>query len=102
MYGGDGAAAGGGPAASGLLSRVYMIGDNPASDIAGANAFRSPFGSSWRSVLVRSGVYTGGEPAEQPQVIVEDALEAVRWALAEEGWDFGGEKIGEGLVADRG
>ena len=38
------------------LSRVWMIGDNPRSDIAGANRAGGP----WRSVLTRTGVFTGG------------------------------------------
>jgi ribonucleotide monophosphatase NagD (HAD superfamily) len=33
------------------LSEIYMIGDNPASDIQGANVV------GWKSILVESGVY---------------------------------------------
>ena len=33
------------------ISKFYMIGDNPLSDIAGANA------KGWVSILVRSGVF---------------------------------------------
>lgn len=35
----------------GEVSRVYMVGDNPALDIAGANGY------GWESILVRTGVY---------------------------------------------
>ncbi|MCJ1413834.1 hypothetical protein MMC32_000159 [Xylographa parallela] len=72
----------------GKLKRVYMVGDNPASDILGANAFESPQGTEWRSVLVRSGVY-GGErpPAVVPDVVVDGVWEAVRWGVESEGWE---------------
>ena len=58
---------------------VYMVGDNPASDIAGANAF------GWESILVRTGVFRGKdetEAAHRPTVIKRNVL--VRWAL----WRF--------------
>jgi ribonucleotide monophosphatase NagD (HAD superfamily) len=67
------------------LHRVYMVGDNPESDIRGANEYHSPWGSEWLSVLVRSGMYDGiGEPAWKPRVVVEDVWEAVRWGLERE------------------
>ncbi|KAI5293983.1 hypothetical protein KEM52_004911 [Ascosphaera acerosa] len=72
------------------LKSVYMVGDNPASDIQGANGYRSPWGSSWKSILVRSGVYTGGQPAHTPTVIVDGVGEAVQWALAESKWEAAG------------
>jgi ribonucleotide monophosphatase NagD (HAD superfamily) len=68
------------------LKRVYMIGDNPESDIKGGNDFRSPVGTDWWSVLVRTGVHQGGEPKWKPRVIVEDVYEAVHWALQREQW----------------
>ncbi|RPA82308.1 HAD-superfamily hydrolase [Ascobolus immersus RN42] len=67
------------------LKRVYMVGDNPASDIAGANGYKSEEGTEWVGCLVKSGVYKGGEPEHVPRVVVEDVLEAVRWALEREG-----------------
>jgi len=69
------------------LRRVYMVGDNPESDIAGANAFKSPEGIEWRSVLVKTGVWRPerGPPAHEPCEIVEDVSGAVRWALKREG-----------------
>lgn len=39
------------------LKRVYMVGDNPASDIAGGNNYDSPFGTDWASVLVQTGTW---------------------------------------------
>jgi hypothetical protein len=67
------------------LYRVYMVGDNPESDIKGANEYRSPWGSEWLSVLVRSGLYDGTDvPAWKPRVVVEDVWEAVRWGLGRE------------------
>ncbi|KAF3035415.1 hypothetical protein E8E12_002457 [Didymella heteroderae] len=42
------------------LKRVYMVGDNPASDIAGGNNYESPYGTDWASILVSTGVYVEG------------------------------------------
>ncbi|KAI1141172.1 putative HAD superfamily hydrolase [Hypoxylon sp. FL0543] len=78
------------------LRRVYMVGDNPASDVRGANEYVSPVGTRWTSVLVRTGVWSperGGEPAYAPRVIVDDVRAAVAWALEQEGW--GGSSFGE-------
>lgn len=56
-----------------------MIGDNPDSDIAGANA------AGWRSILVRGGVYKGsGPPKHEPTTIQDDSYAGVQWALAQE------------------
>ncbi|KAK0509945.1 hypothetical protein JMJ35_007339 [Cladonia borealis] len=69
------------------LKRVYMVGDNPESDIQGANEFKSPAGSQWRSILVRSGVFDEGkEPVHRPDVVVGDVWDAVEWGLEREGW----------------
>jgi HAD superfamily hydrolase (TIGR01456 family) len=71
------------------LHRVYMVGDNPESDIRGANEYLSPWGSQWLSILVKSGVYSGAkEPAWKPRVVVNDVWDAVRWGLQREGWDI--------------
>ncbi|KAI0153478.1 HAD-superfamily subfamily IIA hydrolase [Pestalotiopsis sp. NC0098] len=70
------------------LGRVYMVGDNPESDIRGANDFESPDGTRWESVLVRTGVWSAdrGEPRHRPKMIVDDVAAAVDWALKQEGW----------------
>ncbi|CAH7668098.1 HAD-superfamily subfamily IIA hydrolase [Phakopsora pachyrhizi] len=65
------------------LGNVYMIGDNPASDIQGANNF------GWRSVLVQTGVFKGEtiEDSQYPPSTVQpNVLDAVKWALMEEGF----------------
>ncbi|KAJ2838081.1 hypothetical protein J3B01_001647 [Coemansia erecta] len=50
----------------GKAQRVYAVGDNPAADIAGANA------AGWTSVLVRTGVFKGTNDAKHPAAIVVD------------------------------
>ncbi|KAI0633736.1 HAD hydrolase [Trametes polyzona] len=62
------------------MPTVYMVGDNPESDIAGAN------GAGWPSILVKTGVYdpAQGEPTHKPTHIAEDVEEAVRWAIERE------------------
>jgi HAD superfamily hydrolase (TIGR01456 family) len=69
------------------LQRVFMVGDNPESDIRGANEYESPHGTEWTSVLVKTGVFrAGSQPKYMPKAIVDDVLAAVKWALKEEGW----------------
>ena len=64
------------------LRRVYMIGDNPESDIRGANNYQSAHGSQWTSILVKTGVYrTDKEPSCKPDIILENVQEAVEWAV---------------------
>ncbi|RAH80302.1 aspartyl-tRNA synthetase [Aspergillus japonicus CBS 114.51] len=63
------------------LRNVYMIGDNPESDICGANSYRSGHGSKWHSILVRTGVYSGGEPTWTPTTIVDNVHRAVEWGI---------------------
>ena len=76
---------GGGPGVAALPSfhRIFMLGDNPAADIAGANAAGGP----WRSVLLRSGLWEGGEnDAAHPAAHVAQGVgEGVAAALA--AWD---------------
>jgi ribonucleotide monophosphatase NagD (HAD superfamily) len=60
------------------LLNVYMVGDNPESDIAGANAY------GWKSLLVKTGVYREGKPAHEPTRVVEDVEEALEWAVQNE------------------
>ncbi|KAJ5137474.1 hypothetical protein N7526_003707 [Penicillium atrosanguineum] len=68
------------------IRNVYMVGDNPESDIRGANSYRSEYGSSWQSILVRTGVYSGGEPAWAPKTIADDVYKGVQWALKASKW----------------
>jgi ribonucleotide monophosphatase NagD (HAD superfamily) len=82
------------------LRRVYMVGDNPESDIAGANGYLSGQGTEWVSVLVRTGVWSEGRGGKlegefEPRGVVDDVVGAVKWALRREGWAQGEE--GEGL-----
>ncbi|KAK3674238.1 hypothetical protein LTR78_005707 [Recurvomyces mirabilis] len=64
------------------LRKVYMVGDNPESDIRGANNYQSPHGSQWKSILVKTGVYQdGAEPTAKPTVTVSNVEEAVTWAV---------------------
>ncbi|KAM0198889.1 hypothetical protein ACHAPA_001642 [Fusarium lateritium] len=71
------------------LRRVYMIGDNPESDIRGASEFKADDGTEWVPILVRTGVWrqtsTEKEPRYKPAVIVDDVVDAVVWALNNEG-----------------
>jgi HAD superfamily hydrolase (TIGR01456 family) len=78
---------GGGDMALKPLKTVYMVGDNPASDIRGANEFKSRHGTEWTSVLVRTGVWTPerGDGGHKPKKIVDDVKAAVAWALKREG-----------------
>ena len=71
------------------LRTVYMVGDNPESDIRGANEFRSEHGTDWCSVLVRTGVWRAGrgDMVHEPRVIVDNVKAAVEWALKREGQD---------------
>lgn len=66
-------------------SKIYMVGDNPASDIAGANGYKSPFGSEWVSILVRTGVWRGHKSAHEPRRVARDVFDAVQWALQDGG-----------------
>ncbi|KXX74562.1 Cat eye syndrome critical region protein 5 [Madurella mycetomatis] len=73
------------------LKTVYMVGDNPESDIAGANDYVSEVGTEWVSVLVKTGVYSSERAGRlegrfEPKVVVDDVSAALRWALEREGW----------------
>jgi ribonucleotide monophosphatase NagD (HAD superfamily) len=93
----EGEAAGGGDG----LKTVYMVGDNPESDIAGANGHVSEDGAEWVSVLVKTGVWREGRGAKlggefKPRAVVDDVKAAVEWALRREGWrqgDWEGTKL---------
>ena len=70
------------------LKRVYMVGDNPESDVKGAKEYQSKYGTEWKSALVKTGVFTDtkGAPSYEPDVVVADVWEAVEWALENEKW----------------
>lgn len=73
---------------AGNLSRVFMVGDNPESDIRGANEYCSPLDTEWTSILVNTGVYTPGTiPTYTPNKNVPNILDALKWALKEQGWE---------------
>ena len=75
------------PPYSVYVDSVLILPDNPASDIAGANKYQSPLGTTWDSILVKTGVYSSGTPAHEPKAIVTDISAAVKWALKKSGWD---------------
>lgn len=59
------------------LKHIYAVGDNPKSDVRGANGA----GNIWRSILVCTGVYKGGVDSNDEQdpahYVVEGVGEAV-------------------------
>jgi HAD superfamily hydrolase (TIGR01456 family) len=66
------------------IKTIYMVGDNPESDIRGANNFISPTGIEWKSILVRTGVYKEGTvPEYTPTKIVNDVKAAVEWGISD-------------------
>lgn len=69
-----------------LPENIYMIGDNPASDIIGGNMY------GWNTCLVRTGVFQGGDNDENNPAnfgVFPNVLEAVKKALrAQLGDDF--------------
>ena len=74
------------PGCAASVGGIWMVGDNPAADVRGANNA----GPRWRSVLVRSGVFqpAAGEEndaTDPADFVVDDMPAAVRLALAMEG-----------------
>ncbi|KAF2712290.1 HAD-superfamily hydrolase [Pleomassaria siparia CBS 279.74] len=67
-------------------ANTYMVGDNPASDIIGANEY------GWNSCLVRTGVFQGGDNDENNPAsfgVFKNVLAAVQTAMRKElGEDF--------------
>ncbi|CEP60713.1 uncharacterized protein LALA0_S01e17260g [Lachancea lanzarotensis] len=58
------------------FSKVFMVGDNPASDIIGAHNY------GWSTCLVRSGVYRDGDPLPcHPTIIADNVFDAVKRAI---------------------
>jgi len=66
-----------------ILQRVYMIGDNPDSDMIGLKRAGYP-DTTWWGLLVRSGVWREPQDHRFPIAIVDDVLAAVDWALENE------------------
>ncbi|KAI6784276.1 uncharacterized protein J7T54_004822 [Emericellopsis cladophorae] len=79
------------------LRRVYMIGDNPESDVRGALEFQPEDGTEYVPILVKTGVWRQTEAERQPRwepaVIVNDVLDAVVWAMRNEGIDVTREAV---------
>jgi len=77
------------------LTDVYMVGDNPASDMQGprnmnAAAAREPRSAAlrWHGALVRTGVYAHGrDDPNGASLIAADVAEAVDVILARHGLD---------------
>lgn len=71
-----------------LPKNIYMIGDNPQSDIIGGNMY------GWNTCLVRTGVFQGGEGENDPNNpanfgVFDHVLDAVTTAIRKEvGEDF--------------
>ncbi|EED24229.1 phosphatidyl synthase [Talaromyces stipitatus ATCC 10500] len=66
-----------------LPQNVYMIGDNPASDIIGGNMY------GWNTCLVRTGVFQGGPGENDPNSpanfgVFDNVLEAVKAVVRKE------------------
>ncbi|WYZ39414.1 hypothetical protein EsH8_III_001328 [Colletotrichum jinshuiense] len=75
-----------GNAGAAPLKTVYMVGDNPESDIRGANDYSNKE-TEWASLLVKTGVWSQdrGAPTHKPTMVVDDVKAAVEWALKREG-----------------
>lgn len=64
-----------------LPQNIYMVGDNPASDICGGNMH------GWNTCLVRTGVFQGGDNDENNPAnfgVFPNVLEAVKAAVRKE------------------
>lgn len=67
------------------LDAIYMIGDNPRSDIQGANAM----GGKWSSVLVRTGVFQGpgeNDPKNPAKYVFDHVDDAIKFILNHHGY----------------
>jgi HAD superfamily hydrolase (TIGR01456 family) len=64
------------------IHTIYMVGDNPETDIKGAN----DFGGKWKSVLVRTGVHNkpGNDPTNPATHVADHVGAAVEWILQQE------------------
>lgn len=63
------------------FDKIYMVGDNPESDIIGANS------NGWESILLRTGVYKDADwdniPAKPTAGVFDDVLDSVHHCLKE-------------------
>ena len=77
---------------SACVSHFVMVGDNHNTDIKGATAAAAAAARegrvrSWRSVLVRTGVWQEGQPTEGATVVLDHATQALQWIVALSGAD---------------
>jgi ribonucleotide monophosphatase NagD (HAD superfamily) len=72
------AAAVGGDAQPKTLSHIWMVGDNPASDMA----FSALGGSKWRGCLVKTGVYVDTDAQCGAAMVCDHVADAVAHILA--------------------
>jgi ribonucleotide monophosphatase NagD (HAD superfamily) len=63
-----------------------MVNIGLESDIRGGNSFTSPHGTTWSTILVKTGVHQTGDPVVKPTMITKDVYEAVEWAVQNENW----------------
>ena len=66
------------------LTNIYMVGDNPKSDIRGAKA------AGWKTILVETGVFKKSEerqndPEDPADYVVKDVREAIKLIFSLEG-----------------
>lgn len=67
------------------VERFYGIGDNPKSDIRGANGRKN-----WTSVLLRTGIFPtspnhlDNDPDDPADVVVENVIEAIEFICENE------------------
>jgi HAD superfamily hydrolase (TIGR01456 family) len=71
------------------LETVYMVGDNPESDIRGANSYVSEQGVKWVSILTKTGVFNGdehtiAEASRRPKHIVQSVADAVALGIRQQ------------------
>ena len=52
------------------FNTIFMVGDNPLSDIQGANGAGIP----WKSILVRTGVFRGNNDTTHPAKVVKETV----------------------------
>ena len=64
------------------LKEVFMVGDSPTTDIRGANGYLSTQGTTWSSILVKTGVWDGkSHVMYAPTTEAEGVKEALEYAL---------------------